>query len=181
MLRVLVRVGEQRGWKRCFKVWHMIPRFALAFVLGLVLYLLAVGMTVYDGALSAIFQTFFGSVFTALALLALSIVGSPLLLRSTWRQWRRIWWVSVSIAVLGAAAILTSWHPCLRVRILDPETGRLTESFHPALAIGGWLAMMFGVAFCPLLGPRMLYHDTGACSQSDKSEGGYPNGDAPSN
>ncbi|HEY0010214.1 MAG TPA: hypothetical protein VGB55_15930 [Tepidisphaeraceae bacterium] len=132
----------------------MAIRLPLAFVLGLVIYLIAMAMTTYDGVLSLIFQPIVGLIFTALALLALGVIGSPLLIGRVWRHWRRAGWWVLGLTVIGIACLGASWYPSLRVTVLNPDDGTSVESFHPALAVGGWLIAMFGIAFCPKLGFR---------------------------
>ena len=132
----------------------MLIRLPLAFVLGLAIYMIAMVMTVYDGVASMIFQPIVGSILTALALLALCAGGGPLLITAVWRRWRRVGWLALFITVAGIVALFASWHPSLRVQVTDPETRMLRDSFHPALAVAGWLAAMFGVAFCPAIGFR---------------------------
>lgn len=130
----------------------MVIRLPLAFILGLAIYLIAMAMTTYDGLASLILQPIMGSILTGLALLALLVAGSPLLIGAVWKRWRRAGWFVLGLSVIGIVCLVASWHPSLRERVLDPETGALADSFHPALALGGWLAAMFGVAFCPSLG-----------------------------
>jgi hypothetical protein len=132
----------------------MAIRFPLAFVVGLVIYMIAMAMTVYDGALSLIFQPIVGSILTLVALLALCIVGSPLLITAVWKQWRRAGWFALLLSVVGVLSFIASWHPSLRVKVLDRETNTMAESFQPFLAIGGWLVAMFGLLFCPAIGFR---------------------------
>jgi hypothetical protein len=131
----------------------MAIRLPLAFVLGLVIYMIAMAMTTYDGVLSLIFQPIVGSILTALALFVLLVAGSPLLIGAVWKHWRRAGWLVLGLTVIGIACLIASWHPSLRIQVLDPDTGGMVDSFHP-VAVVGWLAAMFGVAFCPALGFR---------------------------
>jgi hypothetical protein len=132
----------------------MAIRLPLAFVLGLAIYMIAMVMTAYDGVASMLLQPIMGSIVTGLALIALLVVGSPLLIGAVWRRWRRAGWLVLGLTVIGIACLIVSWHPSLRVKVLDPDSGATIDSFQPALAIGGWFAAMFGVAFCPTLGFR---------------------------
>ena len=132
----------------------MLVRFPLAFLLGLLIYMIAMAMTVYDGVLSMLFQPIMGSILTTLALLVLCIVGSPLLLPRIWRRWRRAGWAVLLITFLGVVSFVASWNSALRVRVIDPETNATVESFHPVLSVSGWLLAMFGLLFCPKIGFR---------------------------
>jgi hypothetical protein len=131
----------------------MAIRLPLAFILGLVIYMIAMVMTTYDGIASMILQPIMGSILTGLALIALLVVGSPLLIGAVWKRWRRVGWLVLAVTMIGIACLIASWHP-FRVKVLNPDTGAMVDSFHPALAVGGWLAAMFGVAFCPAIGFR---------------------------
>src|SRR5262245_8009760 len=130
----------------------MVIRIPLAFGVGLSVYMIAMAMTVYDEALSLAFQPIMGSIITGLSLLAVCVVGSPMLIARIWARWRRWWWVSVLLLVGGLGALALSWHPSLRISVKNPDTGQMVDSFQPALAVGGWFATLFGVAFCPFAG-----------------------------
>lgn len=132
----------------------MLIRLPLAFLLGLGIYMIAMMMTTYDGCLSIVFQPVMGTLVTGVSLVALCVLGSPLLLRQAWERWRHLWWISILLTVAGIASFIVSWHPSLREKLLNPDTQTWVDSFHPALGLGGWLAAMFGVAFCPLIGLR---------------------------
>jgi hypothetical protein len=84
----------------------------------------------------------------------LCVVGSPLLIGRVWEKWRRLGWLALLLTVVGIAACLASWDPDLRVQVWDSQTQSMEDSFHPVLAIGGWLAAMFGIAFNPAIGLR---------------------------
>jgi hypothetical protein len=132
----------------------MAIRLVSAFALGWVMYMIAMAMTVYDGGLSLIFQPIVGGILCLLALTGMTVVGSPLLIPRVWGKWRRVWGLALLMSIGGVAAFVLSWHPSLRVTLWDPELQASVESFHPILGIGGWLAAMFGVVFCPLIGVR---------------------------
>jgi len=130
----------------------MLIRLPLAFVAGLAIYMVSMMMTTYDGILSLILQPIMGGILTAIALVGVSVLASPLLFPAVWQRWRRVWWISLVMLVLGLASLVASWHPSLRIEVADPETGGTRESFQPAMAIGGWLAVMFSLAYCPVIG-----------------------------
>jgi hypothetical protein len=132
----------------------MLIRLPLAFLTGLAIYMVAMLMTVYDGILSLLFQPIMGSILTVIAMLVLCVIGSPLLVGRLWKKWRELWWISVAIAGAGFVCLVLSWMPGIRVKVWDPEMSAWIDSFEPTLSIGGWLAMIFGVAFCPVIGFR---------------------------
>jgi len=118
---------------------------------GVSAYMVAVVMTVYDGLLSVLFQPVVGLILTAIACASLLVVASPLLIPAAWKVWRRAWPLPLLIAIGGVVAMLLSWHPALRVQVWDPDNQIWFESFQPALAIGGWVGMLFGILWMPKL------------------------------
>ena len=127
----------------------MAIRFPIAIIFGVVAYLIAMAMTVYDGALSLIFQPIIGTIFTGIACIALTILASPLLITRVWKLWQRLWAFPLLVTAAGIVSMFASWHPSLRVRVWDPELQMQLESFQPALAMGGWIAMLFGILWLP--------------------------------
>ena len=127
----------------------MAVRFPIAMILGVVAYLIAMAMTVYDGALSLIFQPIVGSILTGIACVALTVLASPLLITRVWNFWRRLWPVPLLLAMAGVVSMAASWHSSLRIQVWDPELHMQVESFHPVLAMGGWAAMLFGILWLP--------------------------------
>ncbi|MBX3747054.1 MAG: hypothetical protein KF833_17235 [Verrucomicrobiae bacterium] len=132
-------------------------RLLIAFFAGLAVYMLAMVMTVYDGLMSMIFQPIVGAICSLLGLVAVGLVGLPLY----WGPLKRWWWTRgswLSVAILAASVVVLgmSWHPSLRVMVRHPELATDIESFHPALAIGGWLGLLFSLAHTPLLSLAFL-------------------------
>lgn len=130
----------------------MLIRLPLAFVVGLALYMVAMVLSVYDGVLSLILQPIMGSILTLIALFGLSVIGSPLLIRRNWAWWARNWWLSVALGGLGAIGFVMAWLPKFQVQVFDPDLQQMIPQPHPALGMGGWLAMVFAVLWCPKIG-----------------------------
>lgn len=127
----------------------MAIRFPISMILGIVAYLIAMSMTVYDGAMSMIFQPIVGLIFTGISCVVLTIIASPLLITRIWRVWQRLWPFPLLLAAAGVVSMIASWHPSLRVQAWDPELQMQFESFQPALAMGGWATMLFGILWLP--------------------------------
>jgi hypothetical protein len=83
-----------------------------------------------------------------------TLVGSPLLIKSVWVRWQKLWWISPLLFVTGILSLVVSWHPALRVQVWDSEIHAMTDSFQPELAIAGWLTAMFAATYCPMVGLR---------------------------
>jgi hypothetical protein len=130
----------------------IVVRFLIAFFAGLAIYMLAMVMTVYDGLMSVILQPIVGAICSLIGMLVVGLLGLPLYWSSLKRWWwSRGAWLSVVILAASIVALGMSWHPSLRVMVRHPELATEIESFHPALAIGGWLGLLFGLAHTPLL------------------------------
>jgi hypothetical protein len=126
-------------------------RFPLAMFAGVTAYMIAMMMTTYDGVLSMIVQPIMGVFLTAIALTLLIAVGSPLLFLRAWRVWRRLWAIPLIICFCGTVAMVLSCLPAFQIVVWNPDRGTFVESADPALAIGGWLAMLFGILYQPRL------------------------------
>src|SRR4051812_45217033 len=107
----------------------MLIRLPLAFALGLLLYMIAMMMTTYDGALSMILQPLMGALLTGLSLTVLCILGNPLLFRRVWERWRRLGWMPIVLTAAGVASVVVAWHPSLREKVLNPDTHAWVETF----------------------------------------------------
>jgi hypothetical protein len=127
----------------------MAIRFPIAMIFGLATYMIAMMMTVYDGALSMIFQPIAGTILTAIACIAISIIASPLFITRVWLVWRRMWVLSLFMFFAGILAMILSWHTALRIQVWNPQLQMQVESFHPVLSLGGWVTMLFGILWLP--------------------------------
>ncbi|MBE2282707.1 MAG: hypothetical protein IAE77_04515 [Prosthecobacter sp.] len=115
-----------------------------AWVLGVVYYLLAMGLAVYEGFESLIGQPVVGVVLSAAAVAVLLVVGLPLrLIPALHRLWLRVWWVPLLLGVIAIGCSVLSWQPSFRVMLTDPEFDTAVPCFHPALGYGGWLLAIF--------------------------------------
>ena len=120
--------------------------------------MVAVVMTVYDGLLSLVFQPLMGLAFSLVAILMLLLLGLPLRISKPLNAWwRRYWWVPFVIGSIAFGLMLASWMQQFRVTVFDPELQAEVSSFHPALAITGWLLTIFSVLhfYPPFLGKKL--------------------------
>jgi hypothetical protein len=121
----------------------------VAFVVGWIVYMVAMMMTVYDGVISMIFQPFMAVLcsgfFVALALLLGLLLKIPLI--SCWWRSNRLWALTL---VLGSLFILCfgSFLGITQV-YTDHETGRQFTGLHSAAALSGYFALIFGLANWP--------------------------------
>jgi hypothetical protein len=122
----------------------------LAFVVGWVVYMIAMMMTVYDGILSMILQPFMAvlcsGLFVASALLVGLILKIPLISR---------WWRSSRLGaltlVLGSSFVLCFGSALGITQVYtDHENGRQFMGLHSAAALSGYFALIFALANWPL-------------------------------
>lgn len=133
-----------------------IPQIIAAMIVGVCYYMLAVVMTDYDGILSIIFQPIMGAILSAIAILFLLIIGLPIrLIKRMNIWWKAHWWLPFVIGTLAFAMMVLSWIPYFRIKVMHPELGVMVDTFHPVLAIVGWLLTLFAVLhFYPPLPSR---------------------------
>ncbi len=125
---------------------HLLIQIAVALCVGTFYYLIAMAMTVYDGILSLIGQPIMGGLVSLVAILLLLLVGLPLrLVAPVHRWWRQRWWLPLVLGAVGFAMMWASWLPEFRRQIYDPDLRTMADTFHPVLAIGGWLLTLFAV------------------------------------
>ncbi len=117
-----------------------------ALIVGVCYYMLAMAVTVYDGLLSLIFQPIVGTIITSVAIAVLLVLGLPIRFLSRLHQWwQEHWWFVFVLGTVAFGMMSASWHPQLRVQITHPDLGMPVDSFHPVLAIGGWMLTIFSV------------------------------------
>lgn len=123
---------------------------ALAFVVGWIVYMIAMVLTVYDGVLSLIFQpimaTLCSGFFVALALVVGLILKIPVV--SRWWRATPLWALSL---MLGSVFVLCfgSWLGITQV-YTDQETGRQFTGLNVVAALSGYFTLIFAVANWPL-------------------------------
>jgi hypothetical protein len=115
-----------------------------AMALGVCCYMVAVAMTVYDGILSMLFQPIMGGLFSAIAVVALLIIGLPIrLIPALNRTWKKYWWFSLALGGIAIGMMIFSWLPEYRTKVFDPELKQEVDSFNPTLSMGGWCVLLF--------------------------------------
>lgn len=129
-------------------------RLILAWIAGWITYMIAMAMTVYDGFPSLLFQPFMGAICASVGVLAVLILGSPLLIPRLWTAWTKVWWIPIVLVVISVFAMILSWFPGFRTTVYDQELQRQVETFHPVLSICGWFGILFSLVWFPVLSIR---------------------------
>ena len=125
---------------------NAVRQITAALIGGVCDYMRARAMTVYDGILSMMLQPIVGTILTLIAIAVMSLVGLPIrLMRPLNDWWRKHWWIVFVIGTVAFLMMYASWMPQFRTKVLDPETRMEVGSFHPVLAVGGWLLTIFAI------------------------------------
>src|SRR5436309_15348587 len=121
-----------------------------AWILGWIVYMIAMIVTVYDGLLSLIFQPIMAGLtstaFVGAALLVGLVFRIPVV-RKAWNSSR--WWATLSalgstlVLCLGSALGFTAVYT-------NPETGSQFRGLHPMAALGAYFLLIFSIANLPV-------------------------------
>lgn len=112
--------------------------------------MVAMMMTTYNGFVSIILQPIMGGFLTAVAVILVAIVGSPLLFKKVWDWWMKFKWISIFLTFVGILLMVTSWM-AFKMIVFDNVTQKSVETFQPVLAFSGWFIVIFGILWCPLI------------------------------
>jgi len=135
----------------------IIAQLAVAFVVAWFYYMVAMMMTTYDGFASLILQPIMGAIFAGLAVLLCLLLGLPIRLVRTLRQlWRKLWWLPLFLGAVGLVLMIMSWLPPFRQTVHDFATDTQIQTFHPAMALIGWLLSVFAALHFWFPLPRFL-------------------------
>ena len=122
----------------------------VAFVVGWLVYMIAMLMTVYDGVLSLIFQPIMAAlcsgIFVLFALLVGLVLKIPIL--SRWWHSSRFWvWALIvgGLFVLCFGSLLG-----ITETYTNPETETQFEGLHHAAALAAYFSLIFAIANWPL-------------------------------
>jgi hypothetical protein len=120
-----------------------------AWIIGWIVYMIAMMMTVYEGLLSFIFQPIIGavasSIFVGAALLVGLVFRIPVIAKA-WTSSR--WWAallavgSILVLCLGSAVGLTA--------VYTTETGSSFTGLHPIAGLAASFLLIFSIANWPL-------------------------------
>ncbi len=120
-----------------------------AWIIGWIVYMIAMMMTVYAGLPSLIFQPIIGAVASSVFVGAALLVGLVFRIPVIAKVWTSSqWWAallavgSILVLCLGSAVGLTT--------VDITETGSSITRLHPAVAFTGYFILIFSIANWPL-------------------------------
>lgn len=122
----------------------------VAYVVGWVVYMVAMMMTVYDGILSMILQPFMAALCSGFFVTISLIAGLILRIRPLSGVWKamRAW----AIAMIVSSLVVLSFgsHLGITEHYTDYETGREFDGLHSWAALGAYFALVFAIVNWPL-------------------------------
>jgi hypothetical protein len=131
------------------KKMHTLAKCFCGFVLGWLIYMVAMVLTVYDGALSLIFQPIMAALFSGVFVAAAFVVGLPLRLPKIRDVWSRFsWW---ALLISAAAICVLIFHEKLGLEVdgVDPETKEQMKMMSPLAGLLSYFFAIFPVVNLP--------------------------------
>jgi len=128
----------------CLNIQWRVLAIASAWIAGWVVYMIAMVLTVYDGALSLLFQPFMAAAWSTIFVAIVALIGLLTHIPVVARVWHRSWlWAAgfVCSSLLGIFAIPTTTYSI-------PEDGTITV-VEPRLAMICYFLLLFGIANWP--------------------------------
>ena len=120
-----------------------------AWVVGWVMYMVAMMAMVYDGFLSVVFQAVVAAAVSGVFVAFVLMLGLILRVPSLGRAWNASPRWAVAIAVASVLVMLGGPAVGIATEYVDPETGRRFLGLHAAAALGSYAALLFAVANWP--------------------------------
>jgi hypothetical protein len=112
------------------------------FVVGWLIYMVAMVLTVYDGALSLIFQPVMAGLFSGIFVAAAFVIGLPLRTRKLRDAWSAVGWWALLISAAAIGVLVFYAKLGLEVEGVDPETNEKIRMISP---LAGLLAYFFAI------------------------------------
>ena len=119
-------------------------------VLGWIVYMVAMVVTVYDGIISMILQPIMGAVITTLVVVGSLIVGLIFRVPPIGRAWRAAWFLAPALVVGSIILMCFGARWGLTQTFTNPETGHQTVGLRTGIGITSFLVMVFAVTNWPV-------------------------------
>ena len=126
----------------------MAARIFIAWLVGIVVYMFAMVISVYDGIMSVILQPLVGAVTSGVVVACAAPITAMLLRLSVVRRLSRTFLPAVIFVVLGFALVGISSSDGFAQSYADPATGESFKQLHFGLGSTGLI--------CAILGPLLL-------------------------
>jgi uncharacterized membrane protein YhaH (DUF805 family) len=119
------------------------------FVLGWVIYMVAMVLTVYDGGLSLIFQPIMAALFSGVFVVAAFVIGLPLRAPKIRDAWSCVGWWALLISVAAIGVLIFHSKLGLEVDGVDPETKESMKMISPVAGVVAYLFAIFPIVNLP--------------------------------
>jgi len=119
------------------------------FVLGWLIYMVAMVLTVYDGVLSLIFQPFVAALFSGLFVAAALVVGLALRAPKIREAWSSLGWWALLITVAAVAVMVFHAQLGLQTEFVNSETKEKMKAMSPAAGVICYFLAIFPIVNLP--------------------------------
>jgi succinate dehydrogenase hydrophobic anchor subunit len=122
---------------------------AAGFVVGWVIYMVAMVLTVYDGGLSLIFQPIMAGIFSGVFVVGALLVGLPLRapkIREVWSH-AGLWPLLLTFGAIGVMIFHAQLG--LQAELVDPETKEKVKTMLPVAALICYFVAIFPIVNLP--------------------------------
>lgn len=119
------------------------------FVLGWLIYMVAMVLTVYDGGLSLIFQPIMAALFSGAFVVAALVVGLPLRAPKIREVWTSVGWWALLLSVAAIGVLIFHAKLGLEIDGIDPETKEKMKMISPLAGILAYFFAIFPVVNLP--------------------------------
>jgi len=148
-----------------------IVRIIVGFSLGWVSYMVAMVLTVYDGALSLIFQPIMAAVVSGLLVVAALVVGLPLRIPKVSDAWSSCGWWPILLTVAAIGVLIFYRSLGLEVELVHPETKEKIRTIAPVAGFVCYFAAVFFVVNLPRQRPNKAPEPTPGAVTPRATEG----------
>ncbi len=124
-------------------------RCAAAFVVGWVIYMVAMVLTVYDGGLSLIFQPIMAGIFSGVFVIGALLVGLPLRAPKIREVWTHAGWLPLFISFGAIGVMIFHAQLGLQTELVDPETKGKVKTMLPVAALICYFTALFPIVNLP--------------------------------
>jgi hypothetical protein len=119
------------------------------FVLGWLVYMVAMVLTVYDGVLSLIFQPFMAALFSGLFVAAALVLGLALRAPKIREAWSSAGWWVLLITVAAVAVMIFHAQLGLQTEFVNPQTKEKMKTLSPVAGVVCYFLAIFPVVNLP--------------------------------
>lgn len=122
---------------------------AAAFLVGWLIYMVAMVLTVYDGVLSLMFQPIMAGVFSGVFVIGALLAGLPLRAPKIREVWAHAGWWPLLISFGGIGVMIFHRQLGLQTELVDPETNERVTMMLPIAALIAYVATIFPIVNLP--------------------------------